>query len=133
MAVQVAALSKGAQERLQRVRIVERYALARTGLRTIGILLGVWLARAAIGDLAGQETAVTVSTALSVVGDMKVTASVTLAGSAAIWAVVERALRRRKTEKLQERIIELETAWDQRRSSSGLTPTGRTHPRDRRR
>jgi len=132
MAVQGAALSKGAQERLQRTRILERYALARTGFRIAGFLGIAYLARAAIGDLAGQETSVTVSTALSVVGNLKVAISMTLAGSAAAWGFIERTLRHRKTEKLQNRIVELETAWDSRRSSSNLTPAGKTNPRDKR-
>jgi hypothetical protein len=132
MSVQGAALSKSAQERLQRTRILERYALARTGFRVVGVIGIAALARAAIGDLAGQETSLTVSTALSVVGNLKIAFSITLAGSAAAWALIERTLRRRKTETLQNRIISLEKELDPRRSSSSLTSTGKTNPRDRR-
>jgi hypothetical protein len=129
---QMAALSRGAQERLQRTRIVERYALARTAARAVAVLGVVWLARQAIGDLAGQVTSLTISTALSVVADLRFTALLTLAGGSAAWAWVERKLRHRKVEKLQARIVELETAWDRRHSSSGLTPAGKTNPRDKR-
>jgi hypothetical protein len=90
------------------------------------------LARRAIGDLAGRETSVTVATALSLVGDLRVGVSVTLAGCTGIWALVERRLRHRKTEALQNRIIDLEKRIDPRRSSSGLTPIGKTNPRDKR-
>jgi hypothetical protein len=129
---QTSALSKSAQERLQRTRIVERYALARTAFRAMCVFGIAWLAREAISDLAGRETSVTVSTALSVIGDLRVTIAITLAGGAAVWALVERTLRHRKTEALQTRIIELEKGIDPRRSSSGLTPTGKTNPRDKR-
>src|SRR5947207_10738651 len=103
-----ASLSKSAQERLQRTRIVERYALVRTGLRVLCVVGVAELARQAIGDLAGRETSVTVATALSVVGDLKVALSVTLAGCAGVWALVERHLCHHKTEALQNRIIDLE-------------------------
>jgi len=132
MSVQASALSKSAQERLLRTRILERYALARTGIRTLAVIVIAWFSKQAIGDLAGHDTSVIVSAALSVVGNLKVALSMTLAGSAAVWAIVERSLRRRKTEALQGRIIELEQGLDPRRSSSGLTPTGKTNPRDKR-
>jgi hypothetical protein len=132
MAAEASALSRSARERLQRTRIVERYALARTAFRALCGIGIAWLAREAIADLAGRETSVTVATALSVVGELKVTIAITLAGGAAIWAVVERALRHRKTEALQTRIIDLEKSIDPRRSSSGLTPKGQTNPHDKR-
>ncbi len=127
-----AALSKGAQERLERTRIIERYALGRTGVRSfaaVGVACFVWLA---IKALAGQQTSVSVSAALSVLADARIALFASLTGVSALWAVVERRLRLRKTEYLQNRIIALEKQLDARRTSSGLTSQGKTNPRDKR-
>ena len=48
----------------------------------------------------------------------------------AIWAILERRLRKRKTESMQSHIRELEQRLDPSRTSSGLLPTGETHPQD---
>jgi len=53
-----------------------------------------------------------------------------LAGACTIWAILERRLRKRKTEALQGRIRELETRLDSNRTTSGLLPTGETNPED---
>jgi hypothetical protein len=133
MAVEAdAALSRRAQERLARTRIIERYALARTGVRAfawLGVACFAWLA---VHYLAGQQTSVTVSAALSVLAQAKVAVLVSLAGATTIWALVERRLRLHKTEYLQTRNIALEKKLDPRRSSSELTPQGKTNPRDKR-
>lgn len=50
----------------------------------------------------------------------------------ALWAILERSLRKRKTKKLTKRIERLETKLDPQRTSSGLVPTGDTHPNDER-
>jgi hypothetical protein len=133
MASQSPALSKSAYERLERVRIVERYALARTALRALCIFGVFWLMKDAAIGFAGQTTSVAVSAALSVIADIKFALTLSLAGLAGAWAFVERKLRHRKVEYLQSRIRRLETERDPKRSSSGLMPTGQTHPRDRRR
>jgi hypothetical protein len=132
MAIGAAALSKGALERLERARIIERYALARTGVRAGGWSIAMCFAWLAIRDLAGQQTSVTLSAALSILAEAKVAILVSLTGAASIWAIVERTLRLRKTEYLQNRNIALEKQLDARRSSSGLTPQGKTNPRDKR-
>lgn len=126
------ALSKGAQERLLRTRIVERYALARTGIRALCLFGIAWLMEQAASQFAGQVTSVTVSAALSFISDLKFTATLTLAGGAGLWAFIERKLRHKKVDYLQERIRDLETRRDPQRSSSGLTTTGQTNPKDRR-
>jgi hypothetical protein len=69
---------------------------------------------------------------LSVLAEMKVAFWVSLAGAACAWGFVERRLRHRKVEQLQGRIKQLETMIDPDRSTSGLTPAGRTNPLDRR-
>lgn len=48
-----------------------------------------------------------------------------------VWGVGQTVLRRRKTQYFQSRITELEKRLDPNRSSSGLTVTGVTNPRDK--
>ena len=111
-------------------RTEQRYRTLRTAIKASGWVLGVWMLGYVIQPLAGQETAV--SLAISLLADLKFVVTITLAGAAAAWAVVERMLRYRKTEYLQNRIRDLEMELDPSRSSSGLTPKGKTNPRDRR-
>ena len=47
------------------------------------------------------------------------------------WALLERALRRRKTAAMQEHIRRLETSFDPARTGTNLLPDGRTNPKDR--
>jgi hypothetical protein len=111
-------------------KVDQLYRTARTTVRTIGVVSGVWLFAQALAPFAGKETAV--SLVLNVLADFKFALTVTLAGAAAAWAVAERRLRERKTKYLQDRVKELETKIDHNRSSSGLTRTGKTNPRARR-
>ena len=48
-----------------------------------------------------------------------------------VWALVERALRRRKTAQMQKHVHDLETRLDPDRTGSGLPPDGRTNPKDK--
>ena len=112
----------------ERLQIRERYRLWRTIVRSAAVVGGLYVLLPALTSLSGQETILTLS--LSILGDFKFVASVTLAGAAVAWAAVERWLRQRKVESLQARIRELETFIDPNRSSSGLTTKGKTNPRD---
>lgn len=47
-----------------------------------------------------------------------------------IWAILERKERRRKTEELHKHNRALESRIDNKRTSSGLLPTGETNPED---
>ena len=47
-----------------------------------------------------------------------------------VWALRERALRRRKTTQMQQHIRDLETRLDPGRTGSGLLLDGRTNPKD---
>lgn len=47
-----------------------------------------------------------------------------------VWALRERALRRRKTAQMQDHARDLETRLDPDRTGSGLLPDGRTNPKD---
>lgn len=48
-----------------------------------------------------------------------------------LWGMAERRLRMRKGERLTSRVVQLEEALDQYRSSSNLTSTGQTRPEDK--
>lgn len=107
------------------------YRSVRTFFRCAGAVGVAYFMVAALAPFAGKDTAV--SLALSFLADVKFAITVALAGGAAAWAVVERVLRQQKTQYLQDRIIELETKIDPKRSTTGLTRIGTTNPNDRRR
>jgi hypothetical protein len=116
-------------------RTDQRYLTLRTAIKG-----GCWVAVAyygfeAIKQLAGESTRVDVALSLflSAAAKLEVAILVSLAGAACAWGFLERTLRHRKVEKLQGRIRKLETMLDPNRSSSGLTPAGRTRPEDKRR
>lgn len=48
-----------------------------------------------------------------------------------LYGVRQRLLRRKNVERLQQRIKDLEKGYDPRRTSSGLTTRGDTHPGDK--
>lgn len=89
--------------------------------------------RDAVPHLAGQDTGIDLSAALvfDLLGDWKEIIQWLFTIGLGGWAVLERILRLRKVEKLQGRIILLEQRLDPNRSSSGLTRTGLTNPKDR--
>jgi hypothetical protein len=112
-----------------REAVAQRYATARTFIRTAGFVGAIYILQGFFLQIAGHDTAVALN--LSFLGDMKLVGSFALGGGGCAWAAVERALRHRKVEALQGRIRELETAIDPNRSSSGLTPKGKANPKDK--
>jgi hypothetical protein len=113
--------------RAERSLIVEQsFTTARTVIRTVG-----WVGAAyTLTFFAGQSTSVAVNATLSLLADLKFVLSLTLAGGTVAWAMIERSLRHRKVSYLQNRIRELETSIDRKRTSSGLTAKGKTNPKD---
>lgn len=116
------------------LHVVERvYNLLRLVL-WVFLILGVahYVARS-VEALAGEETYATflVSYFASGGSGLTVTVSFSGTGAAVIWALTERWLRQRAIRRLTARTTELEQKLDPNRSSSGLTPEGKTHPRDR--
>jgi hypothetical protein len=103
----------------------------RTAIRWAGIAIVAWFAKEAVTSLAGQNTSVLVSFVLNALVDIKFALAVTLGLVGMGWAFVERAFRYRKVEYLQGRIRQLETRIDPNRSTSGLTPGGKTNPQDK--
>jgi hypothetical protein len=111
-------------------RTEQLFATWRTAIRTGGWCFTAYMAAEAITALAGQSTNVAVTATLSLLADLKFVLSITLAGAATAWALAERNLRHRKVEQMQGRIRALETACDPGRTSSELTPKGKTNPKD---
>lgn len=108
----------------------QKYRTIRTLIKTGGAVACFYFFAQGMAPFAGKDTAV--SFALNFLADIKFAVTLSLAGAAATWAMGERKLRQRKTQALQDRVIELETMIDPTRSTSGLTRTGKTNPRDRR-
>jgi hypothetical protein len=106
------------------------YRTVRTFIKAAAFCVCFYFFAQGMAPFAGKETAV--SFALNFLADIKFVVTLGLAGAAATWAVAERMLRQRKTQSLQDRIKDFETKVDPNRSTSGLTRTGKTHPRDRR-
>lgn len=123
------AVSARSSERVKIAKVDQWYRTVRTAVRVIGVVAAVWLLRGALDTLAGETTRLAFE--LSVLADVKFAVSVALAGSAAVWAIAERMLRHRKVESLQDRIKELERRLDPGRTSSQLTPKGKTNPYDK--
>lgn len=109
------------------------YRTARTAIRSIAWVVVAWFGFGALEKFAGESTDVSLAMSfiLNALVDFKFSFSIALTGAACAWGAIERSLRLRKVEQMQARIIELETAIDPNRSSSGLTPQGKTNPRDR--
>ena len=105
----------------------QKYLTARTLIRWLGAALICFIGRDILSTFAGRTTEIMVS----VLGKVEIAASLVLAGGCAVWAILERIVRKRTIKRLTERTQKLEKAIDPRRSSSGLTPTGSTHPRDK--
>lgn len=120
-----------AQDRSAAVRsvIYEIFRTVRTLIRTGGVVASIYVCRDFLGAIAGKETVVALK--LSFLADIKFAIAVSLAGMASVWALAERWLRHRKVESMQGRIKELELAIDPKRTSSGLTPKGKTNPKDK--
>ena len=112
---------------LKVTRVDQRYKTLRTLIRAAVVCFGLYEFQNIIGEISGKTT----DLAIAIFADFRLSVAFTLAGCAAVWAIAERILRYRKTEYLAGRVRDLELQIDKNRSTSGLTPTGRTHPADR--
>jgi hypothetical protein len=83
----------------------------------------------AIDALAGKTTIVNALVAAFLSKDNDYGLPWYVAGAVAAWALLERFLRRKKTEQMQAHIRKLEQRIDPARTSSGLLPSG-THAKD---
>jgi hypothetical protein len=109
-------------------RLDSRYALARTTIKGAFGAVCVWLITDTIRAFAGKETVALLSGILNVTVSEGIAyaLSVVLGGG---W-VAERRLRRRTNREKAAHISELEKRLDPKRSSSGLTITGKPRKED---
>jgi hypothetical protein len=120
-------ISARSHERLSLARIEERYRTLRLAIKAAGWVAGIYIFREIAQSLAGESTRFE----LSVLADVKFAFTLSLAVGGCAWGAIERVLRHRKVEQMSGRIKELETRLDPNRSSSGLTPRGKTNPKDK--
>lgn len=85
----------------------------------------------AVAILAGKETGANILIKFLANITISQYLAYALAGSGILYGLRERSLRQKTVEHIQGRNQELEAARDTHRTSSNLTPTGETHPRDR--
>lgn len=118
--------------RIQAQKIEQWYLTLRTAIRGACTVAVFYFGFEALKQFAGESTKVDVALSLffSAFAELKVFLLLSLAGAASAWGWLERTLRHRKVEQLQGRIKTLETMIDPNRSTSGLTPAGRTNPED---
>lgn len=114
---------------VERERISHRYGLLTTIVRTLGVVSALYIAKEMVVSVAGHETFVALK--LAFLTDFKVSLNVAMTGMASAWALGERWLRHRTVAQLQARNKEFEMSIDPKRTSSGLTPAGTTHPKDK--
>jgi hypothetical protein len=112
---------------LEVTRVDQRYKTLRTLIKSIAVCVGIYLCQGIVKSVAGRTTEII----FSLLANVSVTAAFTLTGFAALWAVGERYFRYKKVEYLTGRVRDLELRLDRQRSSSQLTPQGRTNPLDR--
>lgn len=113
----------------RREAIHEIFLTVRTLIRTGGVVVSIYICRDLLGAIAGKETILAIK--LSFLADIKFAIALSLAGMASLWGFAERWLRHRKVESMQGRIRELELGIDPQRTTSGLTPKGKTNPKDK--
>ncbi|WP_316228580.1 hypothetical protein [Bradyrhizobium sp. SZCCHNR2023] len=121
-------ISARSLERLTIARIEERYRTLRLAIKAAAWVAGIYVFRDIVRALAGENTRFE----LSVLADVKFAFTLSLAVGGCAWGAIERVLRHRKVEQMSGRIKDLETRLDPNRSSSGLTPRGKTNPKDKR-
>jgi hypothetical protein len=109
--------------------IHEALRTARTLIRTCGVVTAIYICRGFLSAIAGKETILALK--LSFLADIRFAIAVSLAVAASGWALAERWLRHRKVESMQGRIRDLELKIDPNRTTTGLTPKGKTNPRDK--
>jgi hypothetical protein len=107
------------------------FALGRTALIVGAVILLGRYARDVLVAFAGKETAANL--ALSLIVNLQADRWIAyLFGLAGVgYGAVERRLRRRNIKRLTEHTAEVETRLHPARTSSGLTPEGKTRREDR--
>ncbi len=116
---------------LRQQMIDAAYRFFAAALKAGVFIFGLYQARLVVEALAGNETSVNIVLEWLRRGEGKVSFWLyVLAVVAILYGLAERSERRRKTEEMAERIRQLESLIDPKRTSSELLPDGRTNPMD---
>ena len=111
-------------------RVDQRYRTIRAFGKYGVVAFSIWNFRVAIEALAGQETGIYIQAGLSLLADIRFSALITLSCGLGLWGAIERRLRQKTILRLHDRVKKLEVNVDPSRSSSNLTQTGKTNPKD---
>ena len=112
--------------------VIEQVGLtARVIVMCVMVAFLGWCAKEAVSALAGRVTGTNI--VLQFFGFLEVSIAVAwgAAAAAAIWGFRERSLRRSTTKRMSDRVEELELLIDPGRTSSNLSRTGETNPKDK--
>lgn len=110
--------------------IHQSFKLAHAAFKYAFLAFAVYCAWQAIDALAGKTTIVNALAAAFLSNDNDYGLPLIVAAVCAAWALLERFLRRKKTEQMQQHVRELEKRLDPKRTSSGLLPTGSHRPEE---
>lgn len=108
------------------------YDLMRLLVRSLAYPLTIVPSAFFLSKAFGQSTELHISGVVSILGDLKFTVTIALAGACAVWAVAERMVRLRVVKKLSPYKKAYEERLDKNRTSSTIAPDGTTNRRDRR-
>jgi len=122
----------GKRSDMDRFHLIEEvFKTVRSLIWALVVIFGLWMFELSVKALAGQSTEVMVNLVMRAFMDARIAISLSLAGLTTAWALCERKLRQRTIRRLTARVQERELMDDPGRISSGLTPTGKTNPRDK--
>lgn len=102
----------------------------QTGIRFGALAFSVWCLNDAIVSFAGKTSDANVL--IQFLTDIQVSNALAwvFGGGGVLYGYKQRSLNGKTVERLQPRIEQLETSFDRNRTSSGLTKTGETNPKD---
>lgn len=105
--------------------------LLRTLIIACSVVACFYFTTSTIKELAGKETWADIG--IHLLGSLTVSVRLAwiLTVSGVFWAILERKLRQRVIRRMSGRVAEFERQLDPERSSSRLTQSGDTNPRDR--
>jgi hypothetical protein len=105
-------------------------SVINTAIRWGAVTLWVYCGYLSVDSLAGKETEANIL--VKFLGNLSISQGLAyaLAGASILYGMRERRLRKKTVERIHPRVQQLEKGRDPRRTSSHLTPTGETNPKD---